>query len=83
MSGPFHDIYTKAVDTVNPYDPRTEAYELFELGRFYRKNGKIYEPIRSLGDGIYEGARSKEQFRFNYETQAIDLVARIEQGRRR
>jgi hypothetical protein len=83
MSGPFHSIYTKAVDTVNPYDPRTEAFELFELGRYYRQHGKIYEPIRSMGDGIYEGSRSKERFRFNYDAQRIEPVTRIEQGKGR
>jgi hypothetical protein len=83
MSGPFHSIYTKAVDTVNPYDPRTEAFELFEIGRYYRQHGKIYEPVRSVGGGIYKGCRSEERFRFNYEMLGIEPVARIEQGRGR
>jgi hypothetical protein len=83
MPNPFHNAYLKAADTFNPEPPRTEAYELFELGRYYRQHGKIYEPIRSLGDGVYEGACSKAKFRFDYESQSIEPVAGIEQGRGR
>jgi hypothetical protein len=85
MPSPFHNAYLKAADTLNPETPHSEAFELFELGRYYRQHGKIYEPIRSLGDGVYEGARSKDRFTFNYDAQAIEPVrdARLEQGRGR
>jgi hypothetical protein len=73
MSNPFHDAYLKATDACNLHTPHSEAYELFELGRYYRRHFKEFEGIHRA-NGVYRSIRSGEAFRFNYDTGEIEAV---------
>jgi hypothetical protein len=73
MSNPFHDAYLVPRDRPNPYKPHTEAFELFELGKYYRQHVKDFEGIHREG-GVYRGTRSGEAFRYDYSTQSIEPV---------
>ena len=73
MPNPFHTAYLVPRDRPNPYKPRTEAFELFELGKYYRQHVKDFEGIHRT-NGVYRGTRSEEVFRFNYDTGEIEPV---------
>lgn len=76
MSNPFHDAYLVPRDRPNPYKPRTEAFELSELGKYYRQHVKDYEGIHRDGN-VYRGTWSGEAFKYDYTTQSIEPVQNV------
>jgi hypothetical protein len=80
MSNPFHTACLVPRDRPNPHKPHTEAFELFELGKYYRQHVKDFEGIHRDG-GVYRGTRSGEAFRYNYSTQSIEPVQEVRRER--
>ena len=73
MPNPFQDAYLAPRDRPNPHKPHTEAFELFELGKYYRQHVKSFEGIHREGS-VYRGTRSGESFKYDYGTQSIEPV---------
>ena len=73
MSNPFQTANLAPRDRPNPYKPRTEAFVLFELGRYYRQNVKPFEGVHRE-NGVYRSTRSGKVFKYDYTTQSIEPV---------
>ena len=75
MTSSFRQGWLQPPDAKNPFKPHTQAFELFELGRYYRTHvpTKPFEGLHIEGN-VYRGTRSGEAFRYDYSTQSIEPV---------